>query len=770
MHRQRHRVLGAMLAAILLALASPLGAAAATGWTALTLDQGATVGLVYIPVGVDQDQPAPVTLFFHGLGGSIAAYAPYLGPSAETAGLVLILVQSEDADGGWSSADLPALNDALAQVGAMLPLDPARTSLSGHSAGGAMAYLLGYSSTGISALFTCSAPAYPVTAIADPAYTAPIRMCYGDQDPNYTGGSYQALLQQWQALGVTCSSDIRAGYDHDSIITDSDAITQGFTFLASQRDPAAAATSGGGGTTGSGTTAGGQTTSGGTAGTAGSASASGTTAGTATSGGGASNGSSSAGTGAASATSGSGGGHGCGLGGAVAVLGALAWRGRRRLRHPARTAVRTAPRVLALVLAAFLLGAWAPAAESLVPVCAPSANHGRTGTYHVDIVGQSGYGYYVCVPPTYDEHHPAGLHLFFHGQGGQSGAPSFDAWNGPFLSRYNLIGINMQYMDGDNMRDSAGKARAARIAVAQVIADYKILVGRGIICSFSGGGVPHGLINAASQQVRGRAFPFCEVALYSSNFRQDISRTCPLAWAISVGEDEWPLATLGADAVRRMNELYQGVPRGTNPDICFTVLPHKGHSIHPTEIAHAADAFERADLAFAPFVYAADFPEPALRSIVAACDALAVGPASQRLTKLAASATLAPKLRPQVEALQALCQARLARLVSCGEHLAAEDPVLASYYLPRFIAEADGTSEAAILRQQLHACQHRPTYRTTCDAYLAFLRRFPQLLPGQGSSPIPPPAQVPVLRELVPPLGDTQTGMVAAGLLALVRQ
>jgi predicted esterase len=300
---------------------------ATAGWEELSVDHGGTTAIVYIPSSLDQSQPAPCALFFHGLGASIADYADYLAPSAETASLVLILVQSEDASGGWSSQDIPAVNDAIAQVQAQLNLDPQRLSMSGHSAGGAFAYLLAYSETGVNAIFTLSAPAYPVSAVTDPDWIAPILMCYGSLDPNYTGGSEAALVQQWQDLGIPYQVSIGTGYDHDTIVSDSAAITAGFQFLVGQRDPSAGSTTGTGTTTGtgSGTATGTGTGTGTTTGTAsGTGSASGTTGSSAGTGGGGSTG--------AQASSG-GGGHGCGLGGSVAVMMLL---GIGRLRSSGR--------------------------------------------------------------------------------------------------------------------------------------------------------------------------------------------------------------------------------------------------------------------------------------------------------------------------------------------------------------------------------------------------------------------------------------------------
>ena len=107
----------------------------------------------------------------------------------------------------------------------------------------------------------------------------------------------------------------------------------------------------------------------------------------------------------------------------------------------------------------------------------PSANKGKRGSYqcHTSIAGCD---YWVCVPASYSDDKPAGIHVFFHGQNGQGGAPNFGQWQKAFLEPFNLIGINMQYQDGDNAKDTPGKVAAAREAIGQTLADYKIIAGR----------------------------------------------------------------------------------------------------------------------------------------------------------------------------------------------------------------------------------------------------------------------------------------------------
>src|SRR5258706_2689622 len=121
-----------------------------------------------------------------------------------------------------------------------------------------------------------------------------------------------------------------------------------------------------------------------------------------------------------------------------------------------------AMRIVSLLAAAILilgpLEAGSQAGPPARPAPKPSENAGRKGTYQAK-TSRGGYNYYVCVPAAYSDENPAGLHLFFHGQNSQSAAPKFGTWPRSFLDPHNLIGINMQYEDGDNARDTEGKVK-----------------------------------------------------------------------------------------------------------------------------------------------------------------------------------------------------------------------------------------------------------------------------------------------------------------------
>jgi predicted esterase len=224
----RVAVVASLLA--LACLAAPAGATVPRGWQQVSLPATGSYFLVYVPDSWTQAAPAPLVVFLHGAGGTPEDYQAYLFPAAEAAGCIVAAPKSA-SDLGWGvGSDAQTVADTQAAVAAMMPIDPLRVSIAGHSAGGAYAYLLAYGTVSrYSAVFSMSAPFYAVSAVADPAYKAPIRMYYGTTDPNYTGGSYQALLAQWSALGVSAASDIENGYGHD--YWPPSTLSNGFLFL-----------------------------------------------------------------------------------------------------------------------------------------------------------------------------------------------------------------------------------------------------------------------------------------------------------------------------------------------------------------------------------------------------------------------------------------------------------------------------------------------------------------------------------------------------------
>ncbi|MBA3710549.1 MAG: hypothetical protein H0W83_17225 [Planctomycetes bacterium] len=372
--------------------------------------------------------------------------------------------------------------------------------------------------------------------------------------------------------------------------------------------------------------------------------------------------------------------------------------------------------------------------ESAAPPIGPSINKGRAGTYLVE-TRQAGYNYYVFVPASYSDANPAGLHVHFHGQASQKTAPNFDNWNKYFLTPYNLIGINMQYMDGDNTHDTEGKLKTAQGAIAQVMADYKIIAGRGAICSFSGGGCVHGMFAAKFSKDRGVEWPFCQSALYSSNYRVEATIGTPMGWYIGVGTKEWSLASLGSDAKARTGELLSAIAKGGDPDVLFNVIQDKDHTILEVDVQEAGKIFPRSDLAYAPFLYAPDYPDKELRQIVAGANALQLGGASAAVAKLLAKADLVGDLKKKAEDLDARIIARIDRVTAMAKELCANDPVLAAFYLPMFINQCKGSASEKGLRAMSSAASKEKGFSATLAAHAQFTKNFSSLMPGDARIP-----------------------------------
>jgi predicted esterase len=194
----------------------------------------------YVPPDLPLDRPAPVVFFFHGSGGKPENYLSFVTGPARAAGCILILPRSRSSLGWGGPDDELTVTESLRMVREALPVDERRIAVAGHSAGGAYAYLLAYQTRlRFSAVFSMAARYYPVDAVADPDYKAPIRMYYGTADPNYSGGSSEALKRQWQRLGIPWEEEIRPGAPHQDMSEDS--ITRGFQFVVSKSYPATGA-------------------------------------------------------------------------------------------------------------------------------------------------------------------------------------------------------------------------------------------------------------------------------------------------------------------------------------------------------------------------------------------------------------------------------------------------------------------------------------------------------------------------------------------------
>ena len=194
----------------------------------------------YVPPDLPKDRPLPVVVFFHGSGGKPENYFNFILGPARTAGCVLVMPKSNNGLGWGDPLDELSVSESLRMTRAAIQVDERRISVSGHSAGAAYAYLIAYQTRQrYSAVFTMGSRYYEVTSVADPLYKAPIRMYYGTEDPNYFQGSYAALKQQWDRLGVPWEDEIREGALHQEMYTST--TTRGFQFLVGKSYPGASA-------------------------------------------------------------------------------------------------------------------------------------------------------------------------------------------------------------------------------------------------------------------------------------------------------------------------------------------------------------------------------------------------------------------------------------------------------------------------------------------------------------------------------------------------
>jgi hypothetical protein len=401
-------------------------------------------------------------------------------------------------------------------------------------------------------------------------------------------------------------------------------------------------------------------------------------------------------------------------------------------------------------------------AERVAPV-APSANRERRGTYQVATT-IAGYNYHVSVPAAYDGNLPAGLHVFFHGQNNQGAAKEWDRWQQPFLERFRLIGINLEYTDGDNGRDQEGKVKAAQEAIAQVSADYRV-VARGAIACFSGGGAIHALMAEQYGKQRSPQWPFCHSTLYSATYPRDPTPVVPMSWCIIVGKEEWTLADLGRIAVTRTGDLYAALPKGGTPDVRF-LLANKGHTITAEDVATSAACFALSDLAFGAWVHPAQVSSRELRPAVEQISRQQPAAAAATLAKLLGRAGLADDVRQGAVTLKALVDDRLDRLVATVRNLPQDDPALSAYYVPLLLAQLKGDPREKDVRAAWLAASKTREHQASLRAHEEFARQFVGLFgPGAGSPGVVGDKRV-VLTAVAPYLPATSRAGAMVGELS----
>ena len=117
-----------------------------------------------------------------------------------------------DSSQGWGTGDdAQTIAETLRLLREETAVDPARIAVSGHSAGGAYAYLLAYTTRSqYSAVFTLAAPLLPGERRRRPRPTRRRSGCSTARRIPTTAAP-TPLKMQWNRLGVPSEDDIRAG-------------------------------------------------------------------------------------------------------------------------------------------------------------------------------------------------------------------------------------------------------------------------------------------------------------------------------------------------------------------------------------------------------------------------------------------------------------------------------------------------------------------------------------------------------------------------------
>jgi predicted esterase len=224
----------------LLAAALPGAASAAqSGWQRHNVTADFSYALSYVPESLDTTQPAPVIVFLHGHGSSPEGWQPFLAPLAEEQRFVLLLPKAGVRVDGYPAfgvgKDAEIIDQSLAALAARVPIDTRRIGLAGHSAGGAFALVLAYTTPArFNGVFALASSYRTVAQLADVQHAPPIRFYYGTADPNYAD-AYPLLQKMFTALGVPQQLEAAEGRGHNDVQTPS--LRDGFAFLLSQPVP-----------------------------------------------------------------------------------------------------------------------------------------------------------------------------------------------------------------------------------------------------------------------------------------------------------------------------------------------------------------------------------------------------------------------------------------------------------------------------------------------------------------------------------------------------
>jgi pimeloyl-ACP methyl ester carboxylesterase len=219
---------------------APAAAVLGPGWTRLDLPAPASsYAWAYVPAAVGSG-PAPAVVFLHGSGATPEHWRPFLPSIADALGVVVLLPKAGSDFGFGVGPDDAIVAETLRQASAGGLIDARRVGIAGHSAGGAYALELAYSTpSSFNGVFALASPYRTIVGLATPGEPPPLRLYYGSTDPNYRG-SLPPLSQMLTRLGVEWELEVGEGHGHND--WPATTLRDGLRFLVQQPVPGCVAT------------------------------------------------------------------------------------------------------------------------------------------------------------------------------------------------------------------------------------------------------------------------------------------------------------------------------------------------------------------------------------------------------------------------------------------------------------------------------------------------------------------------------------------------
>ncbi len=385
-------------------------------------------------------------------------------------------------------------------------------------------------------------------------------------------------------------------------------------------------------------------------------------------------------------------------------------------------------RLISCLICIFQLLSYVSAADRHAPL-SPSENAGRIGLYQVPI-GTGDQCYTVYAPSTYSETAPAGLYVYLHGMRSAESAKAVP--NKDLCDQLNLIGISPSYPNLDLNESQAPRSEIVRQAIRQVCKDYRILLGRGIISSFSAGGAVHGQLYQDAKGIHGPDYPFNLSMTFGSSWRggaQGPINGC--AWLFSVGSDEYQTSGRGSRMLACSTNRFNSVLKGSVPEVFFRIIKNGGHKVHRETFTDAIAAFKRTELAVSPILCTEGLPKnKTLQKAVHQANSLQLGAAIKTIQKILKKDADTP-IGLSAKHLQVKIEERVKAQHTLVDELSTVDTHLATWYCTTFSKQQKGMESAKELKGRLKSM--KKDYSTSLKAYMILAKNLNTIF-AQGCS------------------------------------